>query len=186
MEKRLYITPHQCCPVITVNSCSKIMQLCQPRLVACLPVYMISYSCTSEHYAHDIIIIRAARMRRGKVISLSVCQSVVTAIITRSRNLGLRATRKRNQSVEIGERLALVCFESFGTVHGCHKKHLFLAHRGHAHRPCPLHCTAHAHNWPGRDRHITGRSLRRRLQMLGARGVCALESSSFFCNANHL
>ena len=49
-------------------------------------------------------------MRRGKVIGLSVClsvcQSVVTTKIARPRNLGLRATHKRNQSVEIGERLA--------------------------------------------------------------------------------
>ena len=47
-----------------------------------------------------------ARMRRSKVIGLSVCLSVVTTKIARSRNLGLRATRKHNQSVEIGERLA--------------------------------------------------------------------------------
>ena len=48
-----------------------------------------------------------ARMREGKVIvRLSVCLSVVTTKIARSRNLGLRATRKRNQSVEISERLA--------------------------------------------------------------------------------
>ena len=45
-------------------------------------------------------------MRRGKVIGLSVCQSVVTTKIVRSRNLGLRTARKHNQSVEIGERLA--------------------------------------------------------------------------------
>ena len=46
------------------------------------------------------------RMRRGKVISLSVCLSVITTKIAKSRNLGLRATHKCNQSVEIGERLA--------------------------------------------------------------------------------
>ena len=47
-----------------------------------------------------------AHMRRGEVIGLSVCLSVITTKIARSRNLGLRATRKHNQSVEIGERLA--------------------------------------------------------------------------------
>ena len=96
--------------------------------------------------------------------------------ITKSQNLGLRATRKRNQSVEIGKRLALVCFESFGTVHGCHKKHLFLAHCGHAHRLCPLHCTAHAHKWPGRDRQrYRSISVQKAADARRVRGVCSGE-----------
>ena len=125
-----------------------------------------------------------ARMRRDKVIGfsvclfvcLSVCQSVVTTKITRSRYLGLRATCKCNQSDEISERLAWVCFESFGTVHGYHKKHLFLAHRGRAHRPCPLHCTTHAHNWPGRDyQHYRSISVKKVTDARRARGMCSGE-----------
>ena len=69
-------------------------------------------------------------MRRGKVIGLSVCLSVVTTKIARSRNLGLRKTRKRNQSAKDWLECASNCF---GTVHGYHKKHLFLAHHCRAH-----------------------------------------------------
>ena len=29
-------------------------------------------------------------------------------------------------------------FESFDTVHNRHRKHFFVAHPSHAHRPCPL------------------------------------------------
>ena len=30
-------------------------------------------------------------------------------------------TLKQNESIEIGEKLASVCFDSFGTAHECHK-----------------------------------------------------------------
>ena len=62
-----------------------------------------------------------ARMRRGKVIGLSVRLSVVTTKIARSRHLGTWATRKRDQSVGISDKLAWICFESLGTVHERHK-----------------------------------------------------------------
>ena len=51
----------------------------------------------------------------------SVCQSIITMKITRSRDLGIWATRKHNQSVRISEKLAWMCFESFVMVHNCHK-----------------------------------------------------------------
>ena len=126
-----------------------------------------------------------AHMHRGKVIGLSVCLSVCQSVslsVCRHHenrqisNLGLRAARKRNQSVEIRERLAWVYFESFGTVHGCHKKVSFLAHCGHAHRPCPLHCTAHAHNLPGRDRqHYRSISVQKVVDARRVRGMCSGE-----------
>ena len=44
--------------------------------------------------------------------------------------------RMHNESVNIGDKLASVCFKSSGTAY----KHLFVGHHSHAHRPCPL-CT---------------------------------------------
>ena len=116
-------------------------------------------------------------MRRGKVISLSVRLSavVVTTKIARFRNLGLRETCKHNQSVEIGERLALMCFGSFGTVHECHKQHLACCPSW----PCPLTvptCTAHVHNWPGRDRqHYRSISVQKAADARHVRGMCSRE-----------
>ena len=83
-----------------------------------------------------------ARMHRGKIIGLSVhlsvCPSVVTMKIARSRHLGTWATRKRDQSVGISDKLAWMCFKSLGTVHERHKWRLFVGHRSHAYRPYPL------------------------------------------------
>ena len=45
--------------------------------------------------------------------------SSFTTIIVRSRLLGIWATRRRKQSVQSGEKLALVCFESSGKAHEC-------------------------------------------------------------------
>ena len=42
--------------------------------------------------------------------------------ISRSRHL------ERNESVEIGEKLALVCLDSFGTAHEYHKIVRFVGH----------------------------------------------------------
>ena len=62
-------------------------------------------------------------MRRGKVIGLSVHLSVVvvTTKIARSWHLGISATRKYNESVEVGEKQASECLESSGTAYKLHK-----------------------------------------------------------------
>ena len=57
---------------------------------------------------------------RGKAIGF-VSQSVVVTKITRSPHLGTWATRKYDETVEIGDKLASICFESIGKPHECHK-----------------------------------------------------------------
>ena len=67
--------------------------------------------------AHNIY---PARMHKGKVIGLSVVV-VVTTKIARSKHLGISGTRKYNESVEVGEKLASECLESSGTAYKLHK-----------------------------------------------------------------
>ena len=95
----------------------------------------------------------------------SVCLSVViTTNIARSRNLGLRGSCKRNKSV---------CLESFVTVHKRHKKHCVCWPLW----PCPLTvptCTAHVHNWPGRDcQHYRSISVEKAADARHVRGMCS-------------
>ena len=54
-----------------------------------------------------------ARMRKGKGVL-----SVVGTKIAKYRDLGIEATRKHD---ETGEKLASVCFNSFGTAYERHK-----------------------------------------------------------------
>ena len=67
---------------------------------------------------HTIANVYPARMHRGKVIGLSVCHCHENHQILTSRHL---SSSKCNQSVEIGDKLVWMCFESFGTVHARHK-----------------------------------------------------------------
>ena len=73
----------------------------------------------------------------------SVLSSVVSTKIARSGDLGIWATRKYNVSVNIAEKLASVCLESFGKAHERCKYCVLLA--------TPMDTThyvlsAHAHN----------------------------------------
>ena len=61
---------------------------------------------------------------RGKAINF-VCHCLSSVV---SRDLGIWATCKHNESVEISEKLASVCFDSFGTAHERHKKCVFVSH----------------------------------------------------------
>jgi hypothetical protein len=59
---------------------------------------------------------------RGKAIGLSVCLSVCTKIaISSYRDLGAWVTRQQNESIELSEKLASVCFKSRDTIHERHK-----------------------------------------------------------------
>ena len=61
---------------------------------------------------------------RGKVIGSVIVVVVVVVVnknIARSRHLGTLATRKHGKSVEYGEKLALLCFESSSTAYKRHK-----------------------------------------------------------------
>ena len=61
-------------------------------------------------------------MHRGKVIVVVVVVVVVVnKKIARSRHLGTLATHKHSRSVEFGEKLASLCFESSGTTYKHHK-----------------------------------------------------------------
>ena len=99
--------------------------------------WIISWSGKHTHYY-------PARMHRGKVISLSVCLSVclsvivVTTKITRSQHLGTWATRKYNEFVEVGEKLAPGCLESCGTALQASQIVYLVGYHSHTHRPCPL------------------------------------------------
>ena len=57
---------------------------------------------------------------RGKVIGRDRVV-VVSTKITISRDVGVYATCKHNESIEFGEKLALVCFKSRDMVHERHK-----------------------------------------------------------------
>ena len=60
---------------------------------------------------------------RGKVIGsvIVIVVVVVNKNITRSQHLGTLATRKHGKSVEYGEKLASLCFESSSTAYKRHK-----------------------------------------------------------------
>ena len=67
--------------------------------------------------AHNNIINYPVHMHRGEVIGLSVCcrHSLDFDI------LGTWLIRKYNESVQVGEKLALVCLKSSGTAYKRHK-----------------------------------------------------------------
>jgi hypothetical protein len=54
-------------------------------------------------------------------VKQSVCMSVCRLSSARSRHLGVSATRKHNKSIELGEKLASVCFKSRDMIHESHK-----------------------------------------------------------------
>ena len=74
--------------------------------------------------------------------------------IARSWDLGIWATRKNNEPVEIGKKLASVSFESFGTAHECDGANNF---RWTCPSTTPTACRlcvfAHAHNWLWETQH---------------------------------
>ena len=102
---------------------------------------MLTYACLFLLHAW---LVTPRTCKRGNVIScvyLSSSSSVST-IIARSGHLGIWATHNHDISVEIVQKLASLCFESFGKPHERSK-----------HCPCLslLHsrlCAAHAHYLP--------------------------------------
>ena len=85
-------------------------------------------------YVYGPILLPHAHVQGVKQLVLSVCRLsvIVTTKIAISRGLGILVTHKHNESVEIGEKLASACFDSFDTAHECHKYCIFV---GHAYRP---------------------------------------------------
>ena len=61
---------------------------------------------------------------RAQGVKQSVCTSVVVVVGTKIAtlgDLGIGATRKHDESVEISEKLASVCLDFFGMAHEHHK-----------------------------------------------------------------
>ena len=82
-------------------------------------IHSIAYVCM-------YIIITPRACARGKAIGfvchrLSSVVIVVSMKIAKSRDLGIGMTLKHNESIEVGEKIASVCFDSFGTAHESHK-----------------------------------------------------------------
>ena len=74
------------------------------------------------NFSMEIITPRACA--RGKVIGRVVVVVVVMVVSTKiaiSRDVDVKATRKHNESIEFGEKLASVSVKSMDTVHGRHK-----------------------------------------------------------------
>ena len=57
----------------------------------------------------------------GKVIGRVVVVLVISTKIAISRDVGIKSTRKYNESIEFGKKLASVCVKSRDTVHKRHK-----------------------------------------------------------------
>ena len=81
--------------------------------------------CLSKSGSDIFYLITCAR---GKAIGF-VCHCLLSVVVT--PDVGIWATRKYNEPVEICEKLALISFELFGKVHECHKYCVFI---GHAYR----------------------------------------------------
>ena len=71
-------------------------------------------------FTEVIIIITPRACARGKVIGRVVVVVVVSTKIAISRDIDVQATRKHNESIQFGKKLASVCVKSMDTVHGCH------------------------------------------------------------------
>ena len=64
-------------------------------------------------------------------------------------------TRKYDEPVEIGDKLTLLCFESIGKAHKCHKYSVFIGHAYRLQAMCYLlMCTSPKH-YVGKDRQHT-------------------------------
>ena len=109
----------------------------------------------------------------GKVIGFVCLLPVIIMTIARSLHLDIWAVLKYNETVEIGEKLAWLCFKSFGKVHECHKCSDLLAMPIDC-RPCAF-CSCSQYQCVGKGRqHIQAWGS----DAVVARWVCALESSS--------
>ena len=98
-------------------------------------------------------------------------------------------TRKYDESVEIINKLALLCFESIGKAHECHRYGVFIGHTFQLQAMCYLLMCKVPKHYVGKDRQHTRilelarcavhtGKLHDTRKMQRARRVCALESSS--------
>ena len=77
------------------------------------------YICVSCH------LVTPCAYARGKAIGFVCLLSIIVTKIARSPHLGILATGKYDESVEIGEKLASLCFKSIDKAHECHKYGVF-------------------------------------------------------------
>ena len=127
-------------------------------------------------------------------VKQSVCLSVVVVVvvfvfstkIARSRVLGICASSKHNQSVDIGEKLVYTHFELLKKAYQCYKSCIFcsacLWFIDHTHSFSTLIILRMLKLNVGKGRHVI--KLMHSVAILRysgrARGVCALQSSSFW------
>jgi hypothetical protein len=80
---------------------------------------------------------------------------VICRLWTQNRHIS-RATRKYNESIEPGEKLASVCFKSRDTIH----ERLFVAHRSHAYvRHAYQLLSNNGGNFMFKDENVRGRRI---------------------------
>ena len=61
------------------------------------------------------------RILYTKVVLMLLPRAHALGVKPTSRDLGMCETRKHDESVEVGEKLASACFKSFGVAHERHK-----------------------------------------------------------------
>ena len=86
--------------------------------VGCMDVVDV-FSVDSTHLVTQLITL--CTCARGEAISSVIVVVIVNKKIARSRHLGTLAIRKHNKSVDFGEKLASLCFESSGMAYKRHK-----------------------------------------------------------------
>ena len=89
---------------------------------------------------------------RGKAVGFVCLLSVVVTKIARSPHLGIWATRKYDESVEIGDKLVSLCFELIGKAYECHKYCVFVGHAYRLQAVCDLLMRTSPKNYVGKDR----------------------------------
>ena len=92
----------------------------------CTHSWNVKYSPPKVGWGSSVQVIITPRACAG-VKKSSVCRKVVTTKIAISRVLGIRACYNYNESVDIGEKLQLVCvrFEWLNMAHWCYKSCIF-------------------------------------------------------------
>ena len=130
------------------------------------------HQCTPTLYSF----ITLHAIARGKTIGFFFCHlsSVFRTKFARSGDLGVWATHKYNISVDIVEKLASLCFKSFGKAHASASQILYFVGLS----TLPTELSAHAHNLA----QYAGKGLQQAAGMelsdinidTAARGACAL------------
>ena len=109
----------------------------------------------------------------------SFCWKAITKI-TWSSYLGIWANHKYDESVQISNELASLCFKSVGKAHECHKYSVFIGNAYWLQAMCYQLMRTSPKLYVGKYyQHTRTPECRSMQEMQHADGVCALESSSW-------